>query len=177
MKFMANKYEFDIASADKPAVFMQAARILLSRGFRLIDFDNLKPWGFYLSVDETQADEFIKEFYDGIELQGIDASLPLRPKFLGIEPGKRLSWQYHHRRAEIWHCLAGDFELVTSDTDDEDKKQTVKTGSVVNMPQGMRHRGVGLDSWALVAEIWQHTDPSNPSDEDDIVRVQDDFGR
>jgi hypothetical protein len=29
----------------------------------------------------------------------------------------------------------------------------------------------------LVAEIWQHTDPENPSDEDDIVRVSDDFGR
>jgi mannose-6-phosphate isomerase len=156
---------------------MQAARILLSRGFRLIDFDNLKPWGFYLSVDETQADDFIKEFYDDVELQGIDASLPLRSKFLGIEPGKRLSWQYHHRRAEIWRCLAGEFELITSQTDTEDKKQKVKTGQIVSMPQGMRHRGVGLDDWALIAEIWQHTDPSNPSDEDDIVRVQDDFGR
>jgi hypothetical protein len=29
----------------------------------------------------------------------------------------------------------------------------------------------------LVAEIWQHTDPDHPSNEDDIVRVQDDFGR
>jgi len=27
------------------------------------------------------------------------------------------------------------------------------------------------------AEIWQHTDKNNPSDEDDIIRVQDDFGR
>lgn len=174
---MANKYGFDINSADKPAVFMQAARILLSRGFRLIDLDAAKPWGFYLSVDESQAGDFIKEFYGGIELTGIDTGLPLRPKFLGIEPGKRLSWQYHHRRAEIWHCLAGEFELITSDTDKEDKTRTVKAGQVVNMPQGMRHRGIGLGGWALVAEIWQHTDPSQPSDEQDIVRVQDDFGR
>jgi hypothetical protein len=29
----------------------------------------------------------------------------------------------------------------------------------------------------MVAEIWQHTDPNHPSDEDDIVRLQDDFGR
>jgi mannose-6-phosphate isomerase len=29
----------------------------------------------------------------------------------------------------------------------------------------------------MIAEIWQHTDPENPSDENDIVRLQDDFGR
>jgi mannose-6-phosphate isomerase len=174
---MSGKYEFDTDSKDKSAVFMQAARILLSRDFKLIDIDPLRPWGFFLSVDEDQTDDFIKEFYDGVELKGIDTNLPLRPKFLGIEPGKRLSWQYHHRRAEIWHCLAGKFELVTSDTDEEDKHQNVHAGQVVNMPQGMRHRGVGLGGWALIAEIWQHTEPDNPSNEDDIVRVQDDFGR
>ena len=40
-----------------------------------------------------------------------------------------------------------------------------------------RHRLIGLDGWGIVAEIWRHTDAENPSDEDDIVRVQDDFGR
>jgi mannose-6-phosphate isomerase-like protein (cupin superfamily) len=174
---MAGSYEFDVAGGDKKEVFQQAARILLDKNFRLIDLDVTRPWGFFLSVDETQAPEFIKEFYGGIDLEGIDRTLPLRPKFLGIAPDKRLSWQYHHRRAEIWHCLAGEFDLVTSQTDDEDQTQRVKTGEVVSMPQGLRHRGVGLDSWALVAEIWQHTDPQNPSNEDDIVRVQDDFGR
>jgi mannose-6-phosphate isomerase len=29
----------------------------------------------------------------------------------------------------------------------------------------------------VVAEIWQHTDADYPSDEEDIIRVQDDFGR
>jgi len=174
---MSGGYEFDTASRDKPQVFMQAARILFERGLKLIDFDNLKPWGFYLSVDEGQAEKFIKEFYKDVELKGIDASLPLRPKFLGIQPGTRLSWQYHHRRAEIWRCLVGEFDLVTSQTDTEDKIRRIAAGDVVSMAQGERHRGVGLENWALVAEIWQHTDPSNPSSEDDIVRVQDDFGR
>jgi hypothetical protein len=36
---------------------------------------------------------------------------------------------------------------------------------------------IGLDDWGIVAEIWQHTDESNPSDEDDIVRLQDDYSR
>ena len=42
--------------------------------------------------------------------------------------------------------------------------------------QGVRHRLIGLDDYAVVAEIWQHTDKI-PSDEEDIIRVQDDFGR
>ena len=174
---MGNDYEFSTDSSDKKAVFQQAAKILIERDFRLIDLDITRPWGFFLSIDETQAPQFIKEFYEGVELNGIDASLPLRPKFLGIEPGKRLSWQYHHRRAEIWRCLAGTFDLVTSQTDEEDKTQHVSSEQVVSMPQGLRHRGVGLGGWALVAEIWQHTDITDPSNEDDIVRVQDDFGR
>jgi mannose-6-phosphate isomerase len=45
------------------------------------------------------------------------------------------------------------------------------------LKQGERHRLVGLEDWGVIAEIWQHTDASNPSDESDIVRVQDDFGR
>ena len=45
------------------------------------------------------------------------------------------------------------------------------------LKQRERHRLIGLDDYSVVAEIWQHTDPNNPSDEDDIIRVQDDFGR
>ena len=45
------------------------------------------------------------------------------------------------------------------------------------LQQGERHRLVGLSDYAVIAEIWQHTDATNPSDEDDIVRLQDDFGR
>jgi hypothetical protein len=41
----------------------------------------------------------------------------------------------------------------------------------------MRHRLVGLGDWGVLAEIWQHTDLQNPSDEEDIVRLQDDYGR
>jgi hypothetical protein len=35
------------------------------------------------------------------------------------------------------------------------------------------HRLIALERWARVAEIWQHTDPGNPSDEEDIVRQHD----
>ena len=45
----------------------------------------------------------------------------------------------------------------------------------MRLQQGERHRLIGLHGRALVAEIWQHTDANHPSDEDDIVRVSDDF--
>ena len=50
-------------------------------------------------------------------------------------------------------------------------------GDQIKLKQGERHRLIGLDDYCLVAEIWQHTDKNNPSNEEDIVRVQDDFGR
>lgn len=55
--------------------------------------------------------------------------------------------------------------------------QTLTQNEVVNLECGERHRLIGLNEWGIVAEIWQHTDALNHSNEDDIVRVQDDFGR
>ena len=94
-----------------------------------------------------------------------------------MEPGKKLSWQYHHRRAEIWKLVEGQAAVATSDTDNEKNRNTLKIGDIVKLKQGERHRLIGLEAWGVVAEIWMHIDPANPSDEDDIVRLQDDFGR
>ena len=52
-----------------------------------------------------------------------------------------------------------------------------KEGDFIRLKKGERHRLVGLEDFCVVAEIWQHTDSNNPSDENDIIRVQDDFGR
>ena len=46
----------------------------------------------------------------------------------------------------------------------------------VNLAQCERHRLIGLSDYGIVAEIWQHTSDV-PSDESDMVRVQDDFDR
>ena len=53
----------------------------------------------------------------------------------------------------------------------------MQKGDTIRLKQGERHRLIGVDNWGIIAEIWQHTDAVNPSNEDDIVRVQDDFGR
>jgi hypothetical protein len=73
--------------------------------------------------------------------------------------------------------VAGEAAVVTSPTDKEQDRKEILLGETITLTQGYRHRLVGLNNWGVIAEIWQHTDPDNPSDEDDIVRVQDDFGR
>ena len=67
--------------------------------------------------------------------------------------------------------------LLESDSDEENEMKEYNEGDQIILKQGERHRLIGLDETSVVAEIWQHTDATHPSDEDDIIRVQDDFGR
>ena len=94
-----------------------------------------------------------------------------------MAPNARLSWQYHNRRAEIWQVYKGSAGIITSDSDAETNMKVYNEGDQITLKQGERHRLIGLDDYAVVAEIWQHTDANHPSDEDDIIRVQDNFGR
>src|SRR5690606_41462145 len=94
-----------------------------------------------------------------------------------LAPHKRISWQYRHRRAESWRVTQGEVGVVTSATDEENELKRLTEGEFIRLSQGERHRLIGLEGYGVVAEIWQHTDAGNPSDESDIVRVQDDFGR
>jgi mannose-6-phosphate isomerase len=167
-----------IDANDKLTAVQEAANYFVAKGFKIIQMDLQRPWGFYFYFDTEQTSKFTDAFFSDVELEGIDTSLPLQPKVLVFEPGKMASWQYHHRRSEIWRCITKTCHYVISDTDKLASGKQIGFGDVVNFVQGKRHRGgSGDDQWAAVAEIWQHTDSNNPSDEDDIVRVQDDFGR
>ena len=101
----------------------------------------------------------------------------LSPKILVVQPTKKLSWQYHHRRHEIWKLIDGEAALARSNNDQESETILLNKGDIVELQQGERHRLIGLSDWGVVAEIWVHTDIDNPSNEEDIVRLQDDFGR
>ena len=78
---------------------------------------------------------------------------------------------------EIWRVFKGECGIIRSDTDMENQMKIYNEGDQIKLKQGERHRLIGLDEYCLVAEIWQHADKNNPSNEEDIVRVQDDFGR
>lgn len=164
-------------NADKKEVFAKIEEYLTSLGLKAVATDFQRPWGGFFVLDETQAQKFAGIFFPQISFSSIQLDRKLSPKILVVQPEKRLSWQYHHRRAEIWKVIGGRTGVVTSETDQEGPLQKLKEGDIIELKQGQRHRLVGIDSWGIIAEIWQHTDASHPSDENDIVRVQDDFGR
>ena len=98
-------------------------------------------------------------------------------KILIIAPNKRLSWQYHNRRSEMLKVFSGEIKVITSYDDIERNEEIFKEGDKIRLSKGERHRIIGLEEYAVVAEIWIHTDKNNPSDENDIIRIQDDFNR
>ena len=150
---------------------------LVSEQFKISTKDFSRPWGGFFVLDENQADLFIETYFPTYKKDELMLGNKLSPKILVVEPGKRLSWQYHHRRAEIWRVVEGEVGVVMSENDDQTEPALFEPGDIIVLATGQRHRLVGLKDWGVIAEIWQHTDPAHPSDEDDIVRLQDDFGR
>lgn len=162
---------------DKETIFSEIAKWLQTQDYTVVQQDNSRPWGGFFVIDESQAGRFAEQFFPHLKMSDIQITNKLSPKILIVAPEKRLSWQYHFRRAEIWKVLQGPVGVKISDTDVEGELKELSKDSFIQMNKGERHRLIGLESWGIVAEIWQHTDPDNPSDEEDIVRLQDDFGR
>lgn len=131
----------------------------------------------FFVISEDNAQDFSNIYFNGLNTEKLKVSGKLSPKVLIIAPNKRLSWQYHHRRSEIWKVASGEIKVITSHDDVERNQVLLKEGDEIKLYQGERHRIIGTDDYAVVAEIWIHTDKDNPSDEEDIVRVQDDFNR
>ena len=161
----------------KEQVFKKVASILTDANFTIVDKDESRPWGGFFVIDQTQALQFAKHFFPEENLNEIKITDKLSPKILIVAPHKRLSWQYHHRRAEIWKCISEQVSVATSDTDEQKHLHLLKKGDIIKLPTGKRHRLIGMEEWGVVAEIWQHTNESDPSDEDDIIRLQDDYNR
>jgi mannose-6-phosphate isomerase-like protein (cupin superfamily) len=150
---------------------------LKAQGFEFERTDFNRPWGGFFVIDESQAAQFTAAYFSGIDNEDLIDGRKVSPKILLVAPNKRLSWQYHHRRSEVWRVIEGEVGIVRSDTDEQGELEIFKVGDIITLKKGERHRLVGLSDWGKVAEIWQHTEPDNPSNEDDIVRLQDDFGR
>lgn len=153
---------------------------LENSGYRVELFDYGRPWGGFNQLSNKEADRFIEEFFPGlsnVEARLGDSESQISPKILVVAPKQRLSWQYHNRRAERWAYIT-DGGYFKSMDDTPGDLQLALSEEVVQFTKGERHRLVGADtSYTLVAEIWQHTDPSNLSDEDDIIRLSDDYKR
>ncbi|MGB5830456.1 MAG: glycosyltransferase [Thiohalocapsa sp.] len=114
----------------------------------LDDRENHRPWGQYQNLLERD-DHKIKE--------------------LIINPGQRLSLQQHQRRAEHWTLVSGE-ALVTLG----ENEILLKPGQSVDIPRGAVHRILNPGEIPLVLVEVQMGDYF---EEDDIIRLEDDYGR
>jgi mannose-6-phosphate isomerase len=162
----------------KEQIVEQVHAQLIDRGFHIVEVDVARHWGAFLRIADEQADRFIQNYFEGVEPPAEVQSGERSPKILVVAPGARLSWQHHDRRSEFWRVVRGSVGVFISKTNDQPQKPLIlEEGKAMHVPQGVRHRLVGLDEWGAVAEIWIHTNPYAPSDEDDIHRHQDDYSR
>ena len=143
-------------------------------GFNIINFDFNRPWGGFLLINESQSQDFINTF---ISKENLVIKGRLSPKILIVNPNSRLSWQFHNRRKEIWRVYKNSVGIIRSMDNNQNEMEILKEGDIIKFQTEERHRLVGLSDIGVVAEIWIHTDFNNPSDEQDIVRLQDDYSR
>lgn len=138
----------DYAAAIDPYAKNAAERYMELYG-RIMDMrENYRPWGHYENLVED-ADHKMKRIV--------------------VEPGKRLSLQKHARRAERWVVIRGE-GVVTLDGEDI----VMKAGDTVFIPKGAAHRMTNSGGEPLVFGEVQLGDYFG---EDDIIRLEDDFGR
>jgi mannose-6-phosphate isomerase len=88
-------------------------------------------------------------------------------KLLYVKASSRLSLQYHKQRNEFWRVIRGPVGIQI-----EDKMLTGNDGDEFEIPAGTKHRLQGLDTDGVILEI-----SFGNFNEDDIVRLEDDFGR
>jgi mannose-6-phosphate isomerase len=111
------------------------------------EFDR-RPWGTYEVLDEGAT---------------------FKVKRIEVLPGKRLSYQKHSQRAEHWFIVEGTARVTL-----DDKEIIVGTGESIDIPMGSAHRVENPGSNTL---SFIEVQRGSYLGEDDIVRLQDDFGR
>lgn len=90
-------------------------------------------------------------------------------KRIEVQPGQRLSYQYHKKRSEVWTIVKGK-AIVTLDGE----IKTLNCGETILIPQGMKHRVENKNNELLV---FIEVQVGTYFGEDDIVRIEDDYNR
>jgi mannose-6-phosphate isomerase-like protein (cupin superfamily) len=116
--------------------FIAIQQEIESYGFTIVAKDFERPWGAFLVIKEEKAQDFANRFFDGIDVDTLRVEGKLSPKILIVKPGSRLSWQYHHRRAEIWQFYKGEVGIARSDNDSEGELVRFIEGEQVRLAQG-----------------------------------------
>ena len=90
-------------------------------------------------------------------------------KIIEVNPGQRLSYQYHNKRSEVWTIVEGNGEVVI-----DGKKNSLKYGDCIKIDKKSKHR-IYNNSDAILKFIEVQT--GSYFGEDDIVRIDDDYNR
>ena len=106
-----------------------------------------RPWGWY---ENLQNDERYKV------------------KRLFIRPNQKISLQYHNQRDEHWVVVSGNGKLELND-----EVKNISIGDYIFVPVSSKHRITGGNGGIMIIEIQL----GKLCDEEDIVRIQDDYGR
>ncbi len=107
-----------------------------------------RPWGSYTVLDDAGTHKV---------------------KRMTVLPGKRLSYQRHARRSEHWFIVTGTARVTLDGVEAE-----YAAGQSVDIPVGTAHRIGNPTATELVFVEVQHGEYFG---EDDIVRLEDDYGR
>ena len=107
-----------------------------------------RPWGSYTVLDEGPT---------------------YKVKRIEVFPGQRLSYQKHARRAEHWMAVAGSARVTL-----EGNEIILSCGDTVDVPIGAAHRIENIGNELL---IFIEIQRGAYLGEDDIQRLQDDYGR
>lgn len=107
-----------------------------------------RPWGTFTVLDEGEG---------------------FKVKRIEVYPGKRLSYQRHSQRAEHWVVVKGTAKVTLDDRD-----ILVEAGEAIDIRIGSAHRVENPGEQTL---IFIEVQRGSYLGEDDIVRLQDDFGR
>ena len=108
-----------------------------------------RPWGNYTVLDDEMFDHHVKRIV--------------------VTPGKRLSYQFHAKRAEHWFIVSGQATVILDGVEHD-----LGPGASIDIAIGQAHR---CENYGTVPVVFIEVQHGTYFGEDDIVRLEDDFGR
>ncbi len=90
-------------------------------------------------------------------------------KQITVKPYEALSMQYHNQRSEVWTIVQGEANIQIDDT-----MYNLQKGETINIPLQAKHRVANLSNVNL---IFIETQLGSYFGEDDIIRINDKYGR
>jgi mannose-6-phosphate isomerase len=109
---------------------------------------DVRPWGAYWVLEDAPTHKV---------------------KRIEVAPGSRLSYQRHEQRAEHWVVISGTAEVTV-----DGAVHVLEPGGAIDIPRGAAHR---MKNPGVEPLVFVEVQLGDYFGEDDIERLEDDFGR